>query len=138
MKLLPALALVALLTATLTACGDDEDDTAEARTTACRTFQLAAAGEGALAVQQMRTAEADGEWDGEQLTAPVLRVAAAASTAGAVEDLADDDFEAFLNVATTARRANDAINPTGDPEVGIGDAAAELETALAALTPVCG
>lgn len=138
MKLLPALALAALLTASLAGCGDDEDDTTDARTAACRTFQLAAAGEGARTVELMQDAEASGEWDSDQLSAPALRVAAGAVTAGSVEELSDSDFDAFLNVASTARRAHDAVKPVGGSDIELGDSAAELETALAELAKTCG
>lgn len=137
MKLLPALALAALLTTTLAGCGDeDQDDAAEARTVACRGYALDTVGDRAQAVEEMAAAADFGEWDNERLSLPVARLGAAAAKAGNVPDLAEADYAAFLALVAAARSADVMINPTGD-EVDLKTAADELDAAALAVEKLC-
>lgn len=97
---LTRLLLVSLLVVSLAACGDDDsDDGADARTTACRSYELLAGADGKrIADDLTRVVAGSGSYNDEQTTARLVAVRAAAAKAGLTEELPDADYRRFRDL----------------------------------------
>jgi hypothetical protein len=111
-----AAALAACLVA-LTACsGSDGSASSDAHTTACRTYELEAGGQDGRAVNLLERAARSGSWDNTEINDALAAVRGAATHAGLVEGLSDDDFGRFSGLVDATVAAYARANPNG----GIG------------------
>ncbi|GAA1143285.1 hypothetical protein [Nocardioides aquiterrae] len=138
MTILPraAGALAACLVA-LTACsGSDGSPSSDAHTTACRTYQLETGGQDGRAVTLLDRAARSGSWDNTVVNDALASVRAAATHAGLVEGLSEDDFGAFSGLVDATVAAYARANPNGG--LGItGATGAILGKAVDAVHAAC-
>jgi hypothetical protein len=104
----------------LTACsGSDGSASSDAHTTACRTYRLESGGQDARAVNLLQRAARSGSWTNDTINEALAAVRGAATHAGLVEGLSDDDFGAFSGLVDATVAAYARANPNGG--LGITD-----------------
>ena len=120
-----ATALIACCLLALTACsGSADEESSDARTTACRTYRLEVAGQDARAVKLLDRAARSGGWDNAEVNDALGAVRKAATDAGLVEDLPDDEFDHYGRLVEATLAAYVRANPDGG--VGITGATRDL------------
>lgn len=122
------LAAAALLTGLLTGCSGDTDEPDDdatsagatdaagaALTQACRTYLLAVGANDEAIVTQLAAATTGSGFEPDALTTAATVTATAATSAGSVEGLSDDDFQLFLDVSDAARTTITSVSDGGLP-----------------------
>jgi len=133
-------ALAVLLSLGLTACGSDShaDDAAKATTHACRSFVLVGGADADQLAKELQAVLADtGGYNAEDVTARVLAIRAAATTAGLIEYLPKKDFRMFAALVDATLAAETAVKAEADSSSSLAPAIGAYNRAVQAVDARC-
>lgn len=142
MRTLSRVTVAVVLAASLAACGDsedkDSDDTAEAHTLACRSYELYAGADGKRIAAQLRAVvEGTGSYNTTDVGARLVAVRAAAAKAGLTEELSTEDYRLFRDLVDISLELEPSVT-TDTADVGLdGVVVAKYAGAVNALQEAC-